>query len=104
MPSQRTLLFLTQVFPPDPASVGQHMADAAREMASRGYRVVVLTARRGYEDPSARYPARERLDGVEVVRVPLASFGKASSASKNFLRQWHQHPASRRLPPRKSAS
>ncbi len=77
-----TILLLSQVYVPDPAAVGQYMADAAREMASRGYRVVVLTARRGYEDPSARYPARERLDGVAVVRVPLASFGKASIARR----------------------
>ncbi len=84
MVNKRTILFLTQVFPPDPASVGQHMADAAREMASRGYRVVVLTAGRGYEDPSARYPAREVREGVEIIRVPLASFGKGSIARRIF--------------------
>jgi glycosyltransferase involved in cell wall biosynthesis len=82
MANKRTILFLTQVFPPDPAAVGQHMADAAREVASRGYRVVVLTARRGYEDPSARYPARDVLGGVEIIRVPLASFGKGSIARR----------------------
>jgi hypothetical protein len=82
MANKRTILFLTQVFPPDPASVGQHMADAAQEVASRGYRVVVVTARRGYEDPSARYPAREVLGGVEIIRVPLASFGKGSIARR----------------------
>ena len=73
-----TLLILSQVFVPDPASVGQHMADAAIEMARRGWRVVVLTANRGYDDPSTKYPARERRDGVEVRRLPLSSFGKAS--------------------------
>lgn len=75
---QRTLLFLSQVFVPDPASVGQHMADAAREMASRGYRVVVITSRRGYEDTSVLYPPRESWNGVDIIRVSLASFGKGS--------------------------
>ena len=65
---------------PDPAAVGQHMADAAEELARRGHRVVVMTSDRGYDDPSARYPRRETLGGVEVRRIPLTSFGKRSIA------------------------
>lgn len=76
--AERTLLVISQVYPPDPASVGQHMHDAAAEMARRGRRVVVLTSRRGYDDPSQVYPGRERRDGVEIVRLPLSSFGKKS--------------------------
>ncbi|HEX6107220.1 MAG TPA: glycosyltransferase family 4 protein [Gemmatimonadales bacterium] len=73
-----TLLVLTQTYLPDPASVGQHMADVAAAMAARGHRTVVLTADRGYDDPSARYPRRERLAGVDVRRLPRSSFGKGS--------------------------
>jgi colanic acid biosynthesis glycosyl transferase WcaI len=73
-----TLLVISQVYVPDPAAVGQQVADAARRMAARGWRVVVYTSARGYDDPSVRYPARERLDGVEVRRLPLSSFGKRS--------------------------
>jgi colanic acid biosynthesis glycosyl transferase WcaI len=73
-----TLLILSQVYVPDPASVGQHVADAAEEMARRGYRVVVYTSSRGYDDPSRKYPARETRAGVEVRRLPLSSFGKSS--------------------------
>lgn len=76
----RTILVLSQVYPPDPASVGQHMADAAEALVRRGHRVVVLTADRGYDDPALRYPAREVRGGVEVIRLPLCSFGKASIA------------------------
>jgi len=73
-----TLLILSQVYLPDPASVGQHMHDAARELVRRGYRVVVYASARGYDDPSRRYRRRETLDGVEVRRLPLSSFGKGS--------------------------
>ena len=73
-----SLLVLSQVYPPDPAGVGQHMADAAEAMAARGWRVVVFAANRGYDDPSVRYARREFRHGAHVRRVPLSSFGKSS--------------------------
>jgi hypothetical protein len=76
----KTLLVLSQVFVPDPASVGQHMADVAFEMARRGHRVLVYASARGYENPSVVYPKREPINGVEIRRIGLASFGK-----KNIL-------------------
>ena len=74
----RTLLIYSQVFVPDPASVGQHIADVAFEMARRGHPVRVYTSGRGYEDPSRKYPPFETIRGVEIRRFPLASFGKKS--------------------------
>ncbi len=74
----KTLLILSQVYPPAPTSVGQHIADVAVAMVNRGYRVVVLTANRGYNDPSVKYVSRELRDGVSVRRLPLSSFGKRS--------------------------
>ena len=71
-----TMLVLSQVYPPDPASVGQHMADAAEEMVRRGWSVKVLTSARGYDDSSIRYDSREDRNGVDVRRLPLSSFGK----------------------------
>jgi len=75
MPS---LLIICQVYPPDPAAVGQHVADVAEEMVRRGWSVRVWTSARGYEDPRVRYPAREVRAGVQVRRLPLSSFGKGS--------------------------
>ena len=40
----RSLLIVTHVFPPDSASLGQHMADVAATMRQRGWAVTVLTA------------------------------------------------------------
>lgn len=78
MSTQPTILVMSQVYPPDPTSVGQHVADTCVELVRRGYRVVVVTANRGYDDPSKKYIPRERRDGVDVRRVPFSSFGKAS--------------------------
>jgi colanic acid biosynthesis glycosyl transferase WcaI len=77
---QRTLLIISQVYPPDPAAVGQQIADVAAAMVRRGWRVIVYTASRGYDNPSVRYPYRELLQGVHVRRLPLSSFGKNSIA------------------------
>jgi colanic acid biosynthesis glycosyl transferase WcaI len=82
--NNNTLLIFSQVFVPDPASVGQHIADVAFEMARRGHRVIVYTSARGYDDPTVKYPRRETIHGVEVRRLPLASFGKKSIPTRIF--------------------
>src|SRR2546423_6112467 len=78
----KTLLIISQVFVPDPASVGQHMADVAFEMARRGHRVKVYASARGYEDPSRHYPLQESLHGADIRRLDFASFGKKSTLSR----------------------
>lgn len=80
MQHERKLLIISQVYVPDPAAVGQHVADVAEEMVRRGWQVVVYAAARGYEDPSQRYASREIRNGVDVRRLPLSSFGKGSIA------------------------
>lgn len=75
-----TILIISQVYAPDPAAVGQHVADAADELAARGWRVVVYTSARGYDDPGISYPRHEFRNSVDVRRLPLSSFGKSSLA------------------------
>lgn len=77
-PARGTFLVISQVYVPDPASVGQHMADAAAEMARRGHRVIAYASARGYDDPSKQYAPRETVEGVDVQRFALSSFGKSS--------------------------
>ncbi|HMB94908.1 MAG TPA: glycosyltransferase family 4 protein, partial [Tepidisphaeraceae bacterium] len=93
---RRTLLIFSQVFIPDPASVGQHMADVAIEMARRGYDVRVITANRGYDDPKMKYADFEYLHGVHIRRLPFSSFGKKNIFTRvvgtaSFMIQaiWH---------------
>ncbi len=103
------IVLISQTFIPDPASVGQHMADAAREIARRGYEVRVYTSARGYENPALRFAPRETLapeqpgaGSVIIRRLPLASFGKRSiltrvigTASFQLQVLWHQLTAPR---------
>ena len=78
MRNRRTFLLISQVYPPDPTAVGQHLADVAKELVRRGHRVIVYTADHGYDDPSVAFPHHETIDGVDVRRVRLSSFGKSS--------------------------
>ncbi len=74
----KTFLIISQTFVPDPAAVGQFMADVAKEMAGRGHQVCVYTQDRGYEDPSLRFARRETIGWADVRRFRFASFGKKS--------------------------
>lgn len=71
-----TVLVITQVYVPDPASVGQHLHDVSLELVKQGKRVVVFTPTGGYDEPDRRYTRREILDGVEIIRFPFCAFGK----------------------------
>jgi len=79
-PSHSTILIISQVFVPDPAAVGQYLADVAGGLVERGFSVKVLTANRGYDDPSVVYQRRSNIDGIDVQRLGFSSFGK-----KNLL-------------------
>src|SRR5664279_1280733 len=81
-PKTRHFGIVTQVYPPDPAAVGQHLADVAEELGRLGHRVTVFTADRGYDDPSEHYRRFERKGNIGVLRLPLASFGKGSIAMR----------------------
>ncbi len=78
MKSRGHMLLISQVYPPDPAAVGQYLADAVAALTARGWRLTVLTANRGYDDPAVRFVSRETAAGVEIRRLRASSFGKQS--------------------------
>jgi colanic acid biosynthesis glycosyl transferase WcaI len=71
-------LIISQVYVPDPASVGQHIHDLAVNLVSRGIPVTILTAIRGYDDPRFLYKEKETIQGVRIIRLHASSFGKAN--------------------------
>ena len=78
MVEKKTLLVISQVYIPDPAALGQYMADVVEEMVKRDWLVNVITADRGYDDPEVKYPKLEEHSGVHIRRLPFSSFGKRS--------------------------
>mgnify|MGYP001765847572 CR=1 FL=1 len=45
-------------------------------LASRGHEVSVITSRQRYDKPMSELPARETIDGVEVIRIATTRFGR----------------------------
>jgi colanic acid biosynthesis glycosyl transferase WcaI len=70
------ILMLTQVYPKDPAAVGQYFEDVAITLAKAGHAITVYTADRDYDNPEIRYDCASRHPAVRVVRLPFSSFGK----------------------------
>ena len=59
-------------------STAQHLTDLAVGLAKAGHTTTVLASRRDYSRPGVLYPAREKHQGVEVIRVWSFSFGRSS--------------------------
>lgn len=59
-------------------STAQHLTDLATTLASRGHEVTVVASDRGYDDPAISFKRRERWNGIDIIRIPAASFGKSS--------------------------
>lgn len=72
------ILLLNQCFYPDHVSTAQHLTDLALALVERGHNVTVLASRRGYDDPTQCFKARETWQGIDVIRIPTLGLGKAA--------------------------
>ncbi len=70
------ILLLNQCFYPDVASTAQHLSDLAIGLAERGHEVTVVASQRAYDNPSARFPKRDRWRNVNIIRIPSLGLGK----------------------------
>ena len=71
-------------YEPEPTGIGPVSAIWARLMSERGHQVQVVAAHLHYPEPrwgTRRTPYRERRDGVEVLRLPLA-VGRATTLER----------------------
>ena len=71
------IFFLNRFFPPDHSATSQLVGDVATYLAGSGHEVHVITSQQRYDDPQARLPPEELLDGVRIHRVATTHFGRA---------------------------
>lgn len=72
------IIFVNRYFFPDHSATSQLLSDLAFDLARKGIHAMVITSRQIYDDPSANLPARETINGVNVVRVWTSSFGRSN--------------------------
>lgn len=58
------------------------LTDLVFALAARGHRITVVTSRLSYDDPATRYPKKEFVAGVEVLRVATTGFGRTGLAGR----------------------
>ncbi|HEX2826090.1 MAG TPA: glycosyltransferase family 4 protein [Burkholderiales bacterium] len=75
-PAVSRVVFVNRYFYPDLSATSQILTDLAFRLAAEGDEVIVLTGRQTYTDPKASLAPRERVSGVEVVRVRTTGFGR----------------------------
>lgn len=76
------VLILNQPFHPDVVATAQIAKDLADELVVRGHEVTAIASRSLYGRPGAALPERERIDGIDVVRVGANRFGKGPAAGR----------------------
>jgi len=71
-------VFVNRFFHPDESATSRMLSDLAFRLARSQVRVVVVTSRQLYENPVARLPAHEVIEGVEVWRIATSTLGRHS--------------------------
>ena len=78
------ILLLNQCFYPDVVSTAQYLTELATELSARGHDVTVIAGDRGDDDPSLRFPRREKWKNIEIIRIQSLSLGKSSRWRRAF--------------------
>jgi glycosyltransferase involved in cell wall biosynthesis len=76
------LIFVNRYFHPDFSATSQMLSDLAFSMVREQWPVTVITSRQIYDDPLARLPPFEAIDGVDVRRVATTAYGRARSPGR----------------------
>ena len=76
------VILVNRFFWPDHSATAQLLTDLAISLAASGRSVAVVTSRLQYDDPQARLPAWERVNGVDVHRIATTGFGRERLAGR----------------------
>src|SRR5713226_7509871 len=71
-------LLINQTFHPDVMATGQYLTELASGLGERGHKVIVVTSRRAYDDPSKQFPKSENWRGIRICRIGSTGFGKSA--------------------------
>ncbi|PCK82628.1 glycosyltransferase family 4 protein [Rhizobium sophoriradicis] len=84
MESAPLIVHVVRQFLPNRGGLEDVVANLARQTVRRGYRVRVVTLNSLFTAPEEKLPAREDIDGIEVVRIPWSGSSRYPLAPKVF--------------------
>lgn len=76
------ILFISQVFWPDTASVAQHLWDLASTLEKEGHKVSAFSSKFSYENASIKFVDSEMNEGVWIDRINHSAFGKKNISGR----------------------
>src|SRR5580765_2248856 len=76
------IVILNQYYAPDEAATAQIAGDLGGHLVRAGHDVTAICCDRSYARPQRRYPRREYIDGVNVVRVRTTAFGRGTKIGR----------------------
>ena len=74
----KRVIFLNRFFFPDHSATSQIVSGLAFHLASLGKEVHAITSRQLYDDPDARLPIEETINGVHLHRVSTTRYGRSA--------------------------
>src|ERR1700694_2231566 len=74
----KRIFFLNRFFYPDHSATSQILSDLAFYLAAAGRQVHVITSLQRYDDPEAKLPSHEIVNGVQISRVATTQFGRSA--------------------------
>lgn len=77
------IIFVNRYYRPDHSATAQLLTDLAEHLAT-SRSVAIVTSRQLYDHPKSQLPARETLDGVDVIRLWTSNFGRKNLAGRAF--------------------
>ena len=70
------IVFINRFFYPDHSATSQLLTDLAFHLAGQSHRVLVITSRQRYGDPTSMLSPRDEVKGVKIQRVWSTRFGR----------------------------
>ena len=81
--NQPTVWFVNRFFYPDESATSQILSDVAFDLSHNHFKVGIITSRLNYAG-ATRYPKRDTINGVEVIRISTTSFGRGNILGRLF--------------------
>ena len=72
----RRVFFVNRFYAPDHSATAQILTDLSVALAQRGHEIHIITSQGLYDNPTAKLPLEERLDGVLVHRTPVRAYDR----------------------------